>query len=256
MRIALLSDIHGNLPALDAVLSDLQPRGPFDQVIVAGDLAWSGPWPAEVVDRVRAVATVVIQGNTDAFFARHPMDTPLGKDEDRFAAQLVWMLDRLGSARAAYLAGLPFDHRIVPAPGHELRVVHANPVDLERPITPHLAGADLDELLLDAAGQEPTWRALAFGHVHVPYIQHWRARLLVDVASVGLPMDRDPRACYAILTWDGQAWQAEHRRVFYPAPVVAHEMRTCGMPRGKHFSERLVAASYNKPFQGSGLLGE
>ena len=246
MRIALLSDIHGNLPALDAVLSDMQPRGPFDQVIVAGDLAWSGPWPAEVVDRVCAVATAVIQGNTDAFFARQPEETPpLGKDEDRFAAQFAWMLDRLGSERVAYLAGLPFDHRIVPAPGHELRVVHANPVDLLRPITPHLTPADLDELLLGATGQEPVWRALAFGHVHVPHIHHWRERLLVDVASAGLPMDRDPRACYAILTWDGQIWQAEHHRVFYPVPVVAHEMRSCGMPRGKHFAERLAAASYN-----------
>ena len=68
MRIALLSDIHGNLIALEAVLADLRSQGPFDQIVVGGDLVWAGPWPAEVVDAVRGLGAAVIQGNTDAFF--------------------------------------------------------------------------------------------------------------------------------------------------------------------------------------------
>jgi hypothetical protein len=109
---------------------------------------------------------------------------------------------------------------------------------------------DLDELLMGEDGREPEWQALAFGHLHAPYVRRWQGRLLVDVASAGLPMDGDQRAAYAILTWDGRLrWQAEHHRVFYPVPVVAHEMRSCGMPRGKHFAERLVAANYGRPLQ-------
>ena len=100
--------------------------------------------------------------------------------------------------------------------------------------------AQLDELLAETGD----WAALAFGHLHVPYSTRWHDRLLIDVASAGLPMDGDRRAAYAILTWDGAGWQAEHRRVFYPLPVVANEMRTCGMPRGKHFAERLMNATY------------
>lgn len=242
MRIALLSDIHGNLVALEAVLADLARHGPFDQLIVAGDLVWSGPWPAEVVDRVRSRATAVIQGNTDAYFLRRADETPPGKNEERFAAQLTWMCDRLGPERAAYLAALPFAQRISPAPGHDLLVVHANLSDLERPIVPKTPEADLDALLLEKG--EPDWGALAFGHVHVPFTRQWRGRPLVDVASVGLPMDGDPRAVYAILTWDGRGWQAAHHRVFYDAPVVAHQMRVGGMPRGKHFAERLMAGNY------------
>ena len=96
-RVALLSDIHGNLVALEAVLADIALRGPFDQIIVAGDLVWSGPWPAEVVDRIRALGGPVIQGNTDAFFARTPEDTPLGKQQNRFSEHLAWMQDRLGA---------------------------------------------------------------------------------------------------------------------------------------------------------------
>ncbi len=250
MRVALLSDIHGNLVALQAVLDDLTRQGAFDEVVVAGDLVWSGPWPADVVDRVRSLTDAVIQGNTDAFFRRTAGDVPSGKREERFATQLQWMREQLGAERAAYLAGLPFSHRISPAPGRDLLVVHANPTDLERAITPKMSDGELDALL-----GEPgcgAWAALAFGHLHIPFTRHWRDRLLVDVASAGLSMDGDPRAAYAILTWTGQAWQAEHRRVFYNVSVVAHQMRTGGMPRGKHFAERLMSAAYGPP--GSGMI--
>jgi hypothetical protein len=203
-----------------------------------------------------SLRAAVVQGNTDAFFCRRPGETPAGKDDERFAAQLAWMRDRLGPDRVAYLAHLPFAHQVTPAAGHELLVVHANPTDLTRPIVPQLADADLDAALLPAEGGEPGWRALAFGHIHVPHVRQWRGRLLVDVASAGLPMDGDQRAVYAVLTWDGRAWRAEHHRVYYPVPVAAHEMRTSGMPRGKHFAERLVAASYGKSLQLLAMITE
>ena len=120
------------------------------------------------------------------------------------------MQTKLGPARAAYLAELPFSHRIAPAPGQALLVVHANPSDQERAILPRMNQAQLDESAggdrrLGRAGFRPSARALQ---------RRWHDRLLVDVASVGLPMDGDRRAAYAILTWDGAGWQAEHRRVF------------------------------------------
>jgi len=250
MRVAILSDIHGNLLALEAVLADMNSAGPFDHVVVAGDLVWAGPRPAEVVDRVMSLGATVIQGNTDAFFHAKPDDAPDGKEASRFSVHLAWMREQLGKERVAYLRKLPFSHRITPpaGPGHDLLIVHANPHDLERSISLRTSEAELDELLLEA-GQAPSWQALAFGHVHTPFTRTWRDRLLVNVASAGLPMDGDPRAAYAILTWEGDAgkggaWRAEHRRVIYRQAIVAHEMRTGGLPRGKHFAERLMSASY------------
>jgi predicted phosphodiesterase len=240
MRIALLSDIHGNLTALEAVLADMRTQGPFDQVVVAGDLVWAGPRPAEVVDAVEALNAAVIQGNTDAFFRYEPGEAPPGKREDRFVAHLEWMQTKLGPERAAYLAGLPFSHRIEPAPGQALLIVHANPRDQERAILPRMDQVKLDGLLADTGD----WAALAFGHLHIPFTLRWRDRLLADVASTGLVMDGDRRAAYAILTWDRDGWHAEHRRVFYSLPIVTNQMRTCGMPRGKHFAERLMSATY------------
>jgi hypothetical protein len=90
--------------------------------------------------------------------------------------------------------------------------------------------------------------------VHTPFQRRWRDRLLIDVASAGLPMDGDPRAAYAILTWDGLGWQGEHYRVFYDLPVVSRQMTTGGMPRGRHFAERLMGASYSAP-PARGMLG-
>jgi predicted phosphodiesterase len=243
VRIALLSDIHGNLPALDAVLADIRSQGPFDQIVVAGDLAWAGPWPAEVVDRVRDLGAAVIQGNTDAFFAYRPDDPPEDKQESRFGPLQAWLADQLGAERVAYLLKLPFSHRISAGPGCDLLVVHANPRDLDRAIDPRLAETDLDELL--GPPEHCDWQALAFGHVHVPYARSWHGRLLVDVASAGLPLDGDRRAAYAIITSDGTAWQAEHRRVFYEVPWVVRQMQTGGLPRGKHFADRLLRAGQN-----------
>lgn len=242
MRIALLSDIHGNLPGLEAVLADLGRQQPVDQTIIAGDLVWAGPWPAEVVDRVRHLSATVIQGNTDAFLAYTPENPPEDKQERHFGPLLSWTAGHLGPERVAYLLGLPFQHRVSTGTGHDLLVVHANPRDLDRPIAPDMPDADLDALLGPAGACD--WAVLAFGHVHIPYTRRWHARLLVDVASAGLPMDGDLRPAYAILTWDGSNWQAEHRRMAYDAPAAAEAMKACGMPRGKHFAARLLRAGY------------
>jgi predicted phosphodiesterase len=242
VRIALLSDIHGNLPGLEAVLADLGRQEPVDQTIIAGDLAWAGPWPAEVVDRVRDLGVAVIQGNTDAFLAYTPQNPPDDKQEQHFGPLLSWTNGQLGPERVAYLLGLPFQHRVSTGKGDDLLVVHANPHDLDQAIAPGMPDAALDELLGPAGACD--WAALAFGHVHIPYTRRWRDRLLVDVASAGLPMDGDRRVAYAILTWNGSAWQAEHHRVAYDAPAVAEAMKTHGMPRGKHFATRLLRAEY------------
>jgi predicted phosphodiesterase len=244
VRVVLLSDIHGNLVALDAVLEDMARQGPFDHTVVAGDLVWAGPWPAEVVDRVRSLDAAVIQGNTDAFLSHQPDDTPEDKDQKHFAALVEWYTAVLGPERVAYLLNLPFAHRIAPAAGHDLLVVHANPQDQEQAISPRMSDEDLEVLL--GPPEACDWEALAFGHLHIPYNRRWHDRLLADVSGCGLPMDGDRRAAYTILTWEGTTWQVEHRRVLYAVPEVVHKMQTGGMPRGKHFAERLLRARYDR----------
>lgn len=250
MRVLLFSDIHGNAVALEAVLADSARHGPYDLTICAGDLAWSGPQPREAVACLRTLChedptgkgggAVCLQGNTDLFLTHDPVEqTPAGKVSDRFQRHREWMLEQLSADDLAFLRALPFKRRISPLPGHDLLVVHANPRNVDDAIQPELNDAAIDAVIGSAEFQ-----VLAFGHIHVPSVRLWRGRLLVNVASAGLSMDGDPRAAYTVLTWAGGGWTAAQYRVEYDVQRVARLMRRCGLPRGRHFAERLLAARY------------
>jgi predicted phosphodiesterase len=118
--------------------------------------------------------------------------------------------------------------------------VHANPRNVDDPIQPDLSDGAIDAVLGPAEFQ-----VLAFGHIHIPSVRLWRGRLLVNAASVGLSMDGDPRAAYSVLTWAGGGWRVAQYRVEYDVQRVAREMRRNGLPRGRHFAERLVRARYD-----------
>lgn len=249
MRILLFSDIHGNSAALESVLADSVRHGPYDLTLCLGDLVWAGPRPVEVLARLRALCSedptghaapaLCLHGNRDCFL----MDEAgaLANDEnERVQRHREWMLSRLSAADLAFLRQMPFSHRVTPLPGHDLLAVHANPRNVDDPIQPDLSDGAIDAVLGPAEFQ-----VLAFGHVHIPSVRLWRGRLLVNAASVGLPMDGDPRAAYSVLSWAGGGWRVAQYRVEYDVEGVAREMRRNGLPRGRHFAERLLRARYD-----------
>lgn len=248
MRILLFSDIHGNIAALEAVLADSVRHGPYDLTLCLGDVAWAGPRPAEVLARLREQCgddpsgkswpAVCLYGNCDRILLDE-LAPPPKKDGDRFQRHREWMLSRLSAADLAFLRQMPFSHRAAPLPGHDLLAVHANPRNVDDPIQPDLSDGAIDAVLGPAEFQ-----VLAYGHVHIPAVRLWRGRLLVNVASVGLPMDGDTRAAYSVLTWAGGGWRVAQYRVEYNVQSVAREMRRNGLPRGRHFAERLLQARY------------
>lgn len=181
MRVAVMSDIHGFNLAFETVLADLDRRGPFDEVVVAGDLCEVGPAPAEVLRLLRARDFVVLQGNTDLDLVIAARERG-GHETDAYAA--AW----IGPEGIAYLAGLPFSHRITPpggrSPADDLLVVHANPHNLVDKLDP----ADSDNNLRRIVGDTRA-AAIAFGHIHICYVRELDGRLLVDVSAVGNPKD-------------------------------------------------------------------
>lgn len=228
MRIVIMSDIHGNVVALEAVLADIHRHAAPDALIVAGDLAMVGPRPAEAVALLRGLDAAFVMGNCDRYIVDREDD-----EEVRFA------LERLSDADMAFLADLPFGQQVEAAPGHELLVVHANPHNLEDPIKP-----DMPESLVRPLLEGVDADVLAFGHYHVPFARRLDPWLLVDVASVGLPRDGDRRAVYAVLTWDGAAWQAEHRRVPFDIEAVARDYKAVGFPHAERAAASLLRARY------------
>lgn len=249
MNILLFSDIHGNVAALDAVLADSPRHGPYDLTLCLGDLAWAGPRPAEVLARVRSLClddptgaaggAVCVRGNCDDFLLWENPDLPRGKERTRFLSHQEWMLGQLSADDLQFVRRLPFSHRFSPLPGHDLLAVHANPRNVDDAILPDLSDGAIDVLL----GSEE-FQVLAFGHFHVPSVRLWRGRLLLNASSVGLPRDGDTRAAYSVATWAGGGWRVAQYRVPYDVQRVARDMRRVGLPRGRHFAERFLAASY------------
>lgn len=238
MRIAVMSDIHGYNLALATVLADIEAQGPFDEIVVAGDLVEGGPGPAEVLEMLQAGDFTVLRGNTDR-------DVVIGAEEGWDDSELRYVLDRIGDEGVAFLASLPFSRRITPSggasPDDDLLVVHANPHDLERPILPSLAEQEVEELLGNTRAA-----AIAFGHRHVAYIRQLERALLIDVSAVGNPKDRDLRCKYGIITWDEatRMWTAEIRRLPYPLEETGQQILASDLPNPEKTRKKLEKASY------------
>jgi predicted phosphodiesterase len=238
MRVAVLSDIHGFSLALEVVRQDIQQQGPFDEIIVAGDLCVVGPDPQGVIDTLREEQWAVIRGNTDHDLVEA---AEWATDLEEFG---FWV-DALSDTAMDFLATLPFSRRIMPpggsGPAHELLVVHANPYDLTQPLDPKLADRELREIIGDEQAG-----AIAFGHIHIAYIRHLGGTMLVDVSAVGNPKDGDLRCKYGILTWDSntQRWTAEVRRLDYPLEATEAQIRASGIPKPEKVISKLRKASY------------
>ena len=227
MKLALFSDVHGNLTALEAVLADIA-RQDADLVVFAGDLCLMGPRPAECLRLLRERQIASILGNTDEFTVGSGAPPP------RFSEIIPWTQAELGAEDTAWLGRRPFGLRVAPTAraADDLLIVHANPRDLNRIVFPsesdqlarygHIRQPDA-ELGPLFAGVEAA--VVAYGHIHVPGLRQSGGTLLVNVASVSMPGDGDPRAKYALLAWDGQRWSAEHRRVAYDVTREAAAFR-------------------------------
>ena len=217
MRIAIFSDVHGNLTALEAVLEDIACRL-VDEVVFAGDLCMVGPRPAESLRKVQGSKIISIYGNTD--------DWLLGRQEPpvKLAALATWTMAQLSEPERGWLDGLAFSQRFSPTglAEDDLLVVHANPVDVNQVIFPpeeeqivrYGRVRQADEKLAGLMGETHA-AALAFGHLHVPNERTWKGLKLFNISSVSMPGDGDPRAKYGLFTWNGAAWSFERYAVEY-----------------------------------------
>lgn len=196
--LGLLYDVHGNLPALEAVLADAEAQG-VRRFLLGGDYALFGAWPAETVARLRRLDAAWIRGNGERWTAA-PSQAP---DTAVVQGAIAACREALGGPDVAAL------DRLEPMLVHEgARYCHGSPVSDVRSFLPEPA-PDEDELL--AGVPEPR---LVFGHTHLPFrrISARSGIELVNPGSVGMPFDGDPRAAYAVVHPDRRV---EHRRVPY-----------------------------------------
>lgn len=226
-----MSDVHGNLPALRAVAEALPAH---DQVVVAGDLCLEGPCPAQVFDFLMETGWSLVMGNTDEDILSPAED--LGKKKTELVR---WTREQLGKERLQRLSDLPFSQTLTADGGAQVLVVHANPLNLDDHLYPTMSEEDLRPYLEDVEAG-----VLAFGHLHVPYVRPVGAVLLVDVSSVGQPKDRDLRAAFTVLRWDGDTRSITQVRIPYDVEETIDLMRRSGMPYAEEEANSLLKASY------------
>lgn len=239
MRLAVLSDIHSNLVALDAVLDDLSTLPPVDQTWVCGDIVGYGPQPNEVIGRLRQHEARAVMGNHDGA-AVGLVDVTWFNDAA--AAAIAWTVGALTSESSAYLSDLP-ERRTE----GDLTAVHGSPRD---PIWEYIVSAEVARASLD----EFATRICLFGHTHYPVLYAERdgdigrvvtesggrtampaGRLMLNPGSVGQPRDGNPDSSYAVLDLD--AGDVEFRRVRYDIGRTQQLMREQQLP--SWLSERL-----------------
>ena len=205
--LALLYDLHGNLPALETVLADAEESG-ADRYLLGGDYALFGGWPVETVERVRDLDATWIRGNVDRW-AAHPDDEEI---PEAMRGAVEKGREQLGDETVAELAGLP-EQLVLDG----VRYCHASPLSDLRGFSPSEDASDA-ELLAGAT----EWR-IVFGHTHVQFSRRAGDGIeLVNPGSVGIPLDGDHRAAYALVADDGAV---ELRRVAYDFQASADAVR-------------------------------
>jgi putative phosphoesterase len=232
MRIAIISDVHGNLAALEAVIADLAQLAP-DLVVHGGDLALNGPRPAECVDRIRELGWPGVVGNTDQALWQMPPGLP-ERATRVFARLTERTAELLGEERLNWLRQLPDTWRR----GDELALVHAVPGDLWKGIAPDAPDAELER------HYRPLGAALAvYGHIHHPYVRQLSALTVANSGSVGLPYDGDPRSSYLLVT-DGQP---EVRRVAYDLERHLRDLESSNYPSARWLAMQARTATGGLP---------
>lgn len=235
-RIALLSDVHGNRPALQAVLSDIAATR-ISRIFCLGDLVGYGPDPNGVIDLLRERQIPSLLGNYDegvgwetgdcGCFYPDEQAKEIGKASYEFTSAAVT------PDRKAYLRSLPRELHVELA-DKRIHLVHGSP----RRINEYLLKDRDERTYLRLAGDE-TDDVLAFGHTHDPWFRQFGGKLFVNVGSVGRPKDGDPRATYVILslrlgdrpgTTAPEAIEVEIQRVEYDVEAVAQSILEVGLP--------------------------
>jgi putative phosphoesterase len=235
VRIAIVSDIHGNLTALEAVVSDIHRRSP-DLVLHGGDLVLMGARPDAVVDRVRELGWRGVLGNTDELLWE-PRE--LERQEElapKLTPHLRLMFGEYASVtreildeeRIEWMRGLPTELR------HErLALVHASPGDLWRAPMPSAEDGELAEVYAPLGAE-----LSVYGHIHRPFVRRLDSLVVANSGSVGMPWDGDVRASYLLIddadatlirvAYDCQAEAEAIRRSGYPDAARLAAMRLCG----------------------------
>ena len=236
--VAVITDIHGNLPALEAALAHIDDLG-IERVYCGGDLVGYGPHPNEVCALIEERGIPTIYGNYDYAIGRDLEDCGCAyvDQHDRELGQqsVNWTLAQTGHHAKDFMRDLPFDLHL-DVGETSVHLVHGSP----RKVNEYLF-EDKPARLYERLAAAEDAAALLFGHTHKPWVHDYGGVRFVNCGSVGKPKDGDPRGAFAVLEADGAGVRVTIERVEYDAAAVAREVAAAGLP--DELAEKLTAAA-------------
>jgi predicted phosphodiesterase len=239
MRVAILSDIHGNFVALKAVLSDLQRRR-IDQILCLGDLAATGPQPCEVIEFIQPMNWPCVMGNSDESLADNVPgelgEVQMPEEDNRRLLELdEWTRKQLRQSHRNYLSTFKPTVMFSPKNGPSFLCYHGSPRSNHEGIFAKTPDDEVTKYLEGYCAE-----VFAGGHTHMQMFRRFRSSMIVNPGSVGLPFDVHPhwagrvrnpaRAEYAIVSFAGKSFSLELLSVPYSIADLEEAVRTSGLP--------------------------
>ena len=236
--VAVITDIHGNLPALEATLARIYELG-IERIYCGGDLVGYGPHPNEVCAVIELCEIPTIYGNYDYAISRNLTDCGCAYltqyDRDLGQQSVEWTLAHTNQHAKDFMRNLTFDLTFEIG-DQTIHLVHSSP----RKVNEYLF-EDKPACLYERLAAAETADVLVFGHTHKPWVHEYGGIVFVNCGSVGKPKDGDPRAAFAVLTFLGPGVAVAIERVAYDAEAVAREVAAVGLPG--EYADELVAAA-------------
>ncbi|WP_282173042.1 metallophosphoesterase family protein [Cytobacillus firmus] len=227
MKLAFISDIHGNAVALDAVLQDIKEKN-VDEVFVLGDICFRGPEPKRALDLVRSLECKVIKGNADEWVVR-------GVREGEVPSQVLGMMNKerdwtcsiLGDVDIEYLRNLPSELKFE-FEGERIHVFHATPESLFEMIPQSSSDEVINEKLMVKEAD-----IYIYAHIHKPYIRYINGKCIINVGSVGLSFDGLSKASYCIVEINNGRYQTSIVRVDFNVNKVIEQYKEINYPNAE-----------------------
>ena len=207
--VAVLSDVHGNLPALEAVIAELEKQS-IESILVAGDLI-GGPNPNEVIELLKSLGCTMIAGNMDLDFLRLARgEAPKEWYSLKQYGTWRWTNEQVKPEVRQFLESLPEQQVIHIGDTAPIRLVHGSPRSPYEGIFP-----DSDPDFFEAILQETPEQVLVCGHIHVAWKKRIQGKLIINPGAVSAPLSGHPGAHYALLDYTNEEWEVTHKRIRY-----------------------------------------
>lgn len=237
MKIAFISDIHGNAIALEAVLQDIENQG-IDKIYVLGDICYRGPEPKRSLDLVRSLHTEVIKGNADEWVVRGVQEGEVPeKALELMNLERQWIVSQLEPSDINYLASLP-EQLNFSIENVGISAFHATPTSLFDIVLPNADDQQIETSLMEANEAQ----IYVYAHIHKPYIRFLNGKIIMNIGSVGLPFDGLTKSSYGLIEIEDGHIKTSIRRVSYNLESVVALYHEVKYPNADMMSKVIMTA--------------